>query len=121
MLIGLMVSAGCGTFCGRRDGGMVHHVVICWLKERGNVEARDKLIAVSKQFESIPGVVSVKAGRVLPSDRAVVDSSYDVAVLINFSSEEALHAYQKNPIHQKAMREVLMPLAEKITIYDFIE
>jgi len=100
---------------------MVHHVVICWLKTPGAAAERQRLIDVSRSFASIPGVVAVKAGKVLPSERKVVDSSFDVAVVISLQDREALHAYQSNPVHKKAMKEVLAPLAEKVVVYDFIE
>ena len=40
----------------------VHHVVICWLNEPGNEEARQKVIEVSRGFSVIPGVIDVRAG-----------------------------------------------------------
>jgi hypothetical protein len=99
----------------------VGHIVICWLKNPGDAAARKKLIEVSKTFRQIPGVIDVKCGNVIPSPRSVVDSSYDLAVVIEFDSMESLKNYQSNPIHVKATREVLMPLTGRLLIYDFIE
>lgn len=120
-----LLSAGCGTlnWCGDRHSvdGSVYHVVICWLKEPGNEEARERLIDASKGFTAIPGVVSVVAGKVLPDDRPVVDNSFDVAVFMTFSDEAALRSYQSDPIHQNAIRETLTPLVRRILVYDFTE
>lgn len=99
----------------------VHHVVICWLKQPGHLKARKRLIDVSRHLLSIPGVVSVKAGQVLPSERKVVDNSFDVAIIISFTDIKALHTYQNNPIHQKAIKETLIPLTKRVLIYDFVE
>ena len=96
----------------------ITHVVICWTKEPGDEPARQKLINASHTFGSIPGVVSVIAGRALPSTRPVVDSSFDVAVVIQFRDENALRAYEQHPVHKKAVSEVLRPLTAKILIYD---
>ena len=35
--------------------GRVSHVVICWLKDPGNEEARAELVQVSRGFADIPG------------------------------------------------------------------
>jgi hypothetical protein len=98
----------------------VTHVVICWLKHHGNAAERAKLIKASKSFETIPGVVNVAAGEVLASPRPVVDSSYDVAVVITFKDQKSLAAYGKSPQHQRAVKELLQPLASKYVIYDFV-
>ena len=97
----------------------VTHVVFVWLKTPGDAEARRKVIETSKTFKTIPGVVSVTSGTALPSTRPVVDSSYDVAVVMGFIDEAALRAYDQHPTHKKAVEEVLRPLAGKILIYDF--
>jgi len=98
--------------------GAVTHVVLVWLKSPGDVAARQKLIDTSHEFEQIPGVMLVTAGRALPSTRPVVDSSFDVAVTILFIDQQSLNDYETNPIHRKAVQEVLQPLARKILIYD---
>lgn len=87
--------------------GKVHHVVVCWLKEGGNEAARTRLLEASREFESIPGVTRVAAGTMLPSERAVVDSTFDVAIVISFSSRSALTDYLAHPIHKQAVKEVL--------------
>ena len=97
----------------------VTHVVLCWLKTPGDAAARQKIIETSKTFESIPGVVSVTCGGALPSTRPIVDSSYDVAILITFTDEAALRAYDGHPTHKKAVNEVLLPLVGKFLVYDF--
>ena len=113
--------AGCRDSATPADSGTVHHVVVCWLKEPGNREVQDKLISVSRSLGNIPGVVSVSVGRVLPSERPVVDSSFDVAMVLTFKDKEALAAYLEHPEHKKATKETLEPLVKKILIYDFVE
>ena len=96
----------------------VTHVVVCWCKEPGNEAARQRLINASHSFRAIPGVVSVTAGRPIPSTRPVVDSSFDVAVVMQFRDQRALRDYEQHPIHKKAVSDVLRPLTAKILIYD---
>jgi len=99
----------------------VYHVVICWLKDSGNEDARWKIIEVSRQFSSIPGVIDVRAGSVIPSDREIVDSSFDVAIYLSFENEQKLHDYLIHPLHKNAVEEILKPLVRKVVVYDFIE
>ncbi len=99
----------------------VHHVVVCWLNEPGNEEARRKVIDVSKGFSTIPGVINVRAGRVIPSEREIVDSSFDVAIYLSFENEQKLFEYLNHAIHKKAVEKTLKPLVRKVVVYDFIE
>ena len=99
----------------------VHHVVVCWLNKPGNVEARQKVIDVSRGFSEIPGVIGVRAGRVIPSEREIVDSSFDVAIYLSFENEQKLFEYLNHTIHKKAVEKTLKPLVRKVVVYDFIE
>ena len=99
----------------------VHHVVVCWLNKHGNKEARQKVIEVSRGFSAIPGVIDVRAGRVVHSEREIVDSSFDVAIYLSFENEQKLFEYLNHPIHKKAVEETLKPLVRKVIVYDFIE
>jgi hypothetical protein len=97
----------------------VTHVVLMWLKTPGDEGARRKIVEASRTFTSIPGVVSVSSGAALPSTRPVVDSSYDVALVITFADEAALRAYDQHPTHKKAVDEIIKPLVGKLLVYDF--
>ena len=97
----------------------LHHVVLLWLKEPGKQQAVSEIIAVSETFREIPGVIDVKAGTPVPSERSVVDGSYDVALLIVVEDREALQTYLDHPIHTAASRDVLKPAIERVVIYDF--
>ena len=99
----------------------VHHVVVCWLSEPGNEEARQKVVEVSRGFSAIPGVVDVRAGSVIQSEREIVDSSFDVAIYLSFENEQKLFEYLNHPIHKKAVEKTLKPLVRKVVVYDFIE
>jgi hypothetical protein len=100
--------------------GQVHHVVICWLKQPGDSAARSRLVEVSRSFASLPGVLQVTAGAVLPSDRGIVDSSFDVAIVMTFANRQALADYLESPRHRQATHEVLRPLTSKVIVYDFV-
>jgi len=118
----LTVLCGCAATPNRiPSSGPVQHIVICWLKQPGNTQARKELIEVSRDLISIPGTVSVSAGEVLLSERPVVDDSFDVGIVITFETAEAMQAYLIHPQHKKAVEETIRPLVERFIVYDFIE
>ncbi len=97
----------------------VVHVVLVWLKEPGNLEHRQQIIDASREFETIPGVIDVRVGEVVTSDRPIVDDSFDVGLYLTFSSVEAMNTYLADDRHQQALREVFRPLSERYIVYDF--
>lgn len=99
----------------------ISHVVIVWLKDPGNQEHTTQIIETTKGFTNIPGVTRVQTGRVVKSIRPVVDSSYDLALTIEFESLEALQAYESHPLHKKAIKEVIKPHVKKFVVYDFLQ
>ena len=101
--------------------GKLHHIVLCWLKDSGNEKDRKEIIEVTATFLDIPGVISAKAGEVVMSDRDIVDDTFDVGIIIVTKDREDLQKYLDHPIHQKAKKEVLLPLVEKVLVYDIID
>lgn len=95
--------------------------MLCWLKEPGDAEDRQQIIDISKTFQSIPGVISVKAGASIPSDRTIVDDSFDVGILLTFPGHKAMQMYLDHPDHKQAVQNILKPLVSKIIVYDFLE
>lgn len=116
----LVFSACCPAARRGSETANVHHVVICWLKRPGDQAARARLIRASMKFSEIPGVKRVSAGTVLPSARPIVDSTFDVAVVITFKNKQALSLYLKHPRHKQAVRLHLRPLTRKVVVYDFV-
>ena len=103
------------------DEKKLNHIVLCWLKKPGDRENIEKIIAMTKSFQSIPGVLDAQAGSVVLSDRKIVDDSFDLGILIQVQDEAALKQYLDHPRHQKAKEEILLPLIDKVLVYDFME
>lgn len=100
--------------------GHVSHVVLVWLKNKGSAADRAKVIETAKSFRSqIPGILAMNVGEPLPSTRPVVDSSFDVGLIMRFENKAAMDAYEKHPVHVKAVKEILAPLAAKIVVHDW--
>jgi hypothetical protein len=121
MLLIVLLFSACAH--GRGAGGPGHeavsHVVVCWLKNPGSPEDRARLITAAKSLEPIPGIVSLEVGECLPSKREIVDSTFDVAMVVQFRDEKALEEYLVNPIHVQAVKDHLVPLTSKVLIYDY--
>ena len=93
-----------------------------WLKNPGDETDRRKIIDTARTFVGkIPGLVRVESGVVQASTRPVVDSTYDVGLVMIFESGEALANYPKHPVHQKAVAEVITPLVDHFKVYDFAD
>jgi hypothetical protein len=93
-------------------------VVVAWLKAPGDVAARNTLIIESKKLRDLPGVLDIAAGIPLPSTRPVVDSSYDVALVITFRSRADLERYITHPRHQQLLKNTIKPLVDHYKVYD---
>ena len=127
----ILLSTGCATIFSDSDIGSsksnviadkrLHHLVFCWLKDPGNQSHRDEIIGATKIFREIPGVIDVQVGHVLPSERDIVDDSFDVGILVVTKDAAGLQNYLDHPIHQQVKKEVLVPLVEKIIVYDFVK
>jgi hypothetical protein len=113
---------GCLAMPAARANGTadsVEHVVVVWLKSPGNSEHRQRIIAESEVLLDIPGVTGLRAGVMVPSERPIVDSSFDVAMIISFTDTAAMQAYLDHPVHVKLVKETLKPLVDRIRVYDF--
>src|SRR5580704_6416349 len=84
---GLALSS-CASYSSQKapHAGEVEHCVFIWLKHKGSVEDRTRLEESCKDLAQIPGVISVVSGDSLKSKRPIVDSSFDVGVVVRFES-----------------------------------
>ena len=121
ILVLIICALGCASIQQTEREQAIQHVVLCWLKEPGNARHRAQIMEVSKTFRHIPGVLEVRVGEVIASDRAIVDDSFDVGILVVVSDAQSLQAYLDHPLHQQAKQEVLLPLVEKVRVFDFQE
>lgn len=114
----LIGTAGCSVNMSVEQDPLAH-VVLVWLKEPGNVAHRSQIVNASKRLEAIDGVIRVDAGQSIPSDRAVVDDSFDVGLYIELESPQALQAYATDPLHLEILKNDIAPLTERYIVYDF--
>ncbi|MEM7081775.1 MAG: Dabb family protein [Pseudomonadota bacterium] len=95
------------------------HVVLVWMNEPGNPAHRAQLIAASERLRDIDGVVRVKTGQSIASDRDVVDDSFDVGIYVELESLDALKAYATDPLHLAILNNDIAPVTARYIVYDF--
>jgi hypothetical protein len=97
----------------------VSHVVVLWFKQGTSSE---DIAAAGQQAEvlkQIDGVLGVRQGPAMASDRSHVDDSFDLGLLISFESEAAMRAYVNDPIHKEYVKRYISGRVEKLLVYDF--
>jgi Stress responsive A/B Barrel Domain len=112
--------SSCATIAPPAAPGTVDHIVLIWLKRPGNEQDRQAVRKAADDLRSIPGIRFLDHGTPLASDRPVVDDSFDVGLVMRFTSAEALQSYEDHPVHVQKVKEVLLPLSKKVQVYDVV-
>ncbi len=98
---------------------VVDHVVIAWLNAANRNDAgRAALIECGQRLRTIPGLVSLSIGTAIPSDRPVVDDSFDVAFHFKFASVADMRTYVSHPTHIDFLKTCTTSTVERILVYD---
>ena len=97
----------------------VVHTVFLWLKEPRNAQHRQQLLQASERLRVIPGVVDIRFGEAIESERDIVDDSFDIGIYFYFVDLAAMNAYLVHPVHQTVVQQQLKPLVERIVVHDF--
>ena len=98
---------------------MFSHVVIFWTKP-DVVGAADELLAgAEKYLKPIPGILHFHVGRMAPSQRPVVDQTYQVALNVVFPDKRSQDAYQVHPLHLEFVEKVFKRVCDRVVVYDF--
>lgn len=98
---------------------MLSHIVIFWT-DPAQPNAADELIAGANQYlKPIPGVVSYHIGKMVGSQRPVVDQTYQVALNLLFSTHQAEMDYQVHPLHTEFIEKVFKRVCNRVVVYDF--
>lgn len=100
---------------------MLSHIVVFWTNP-DVPDAEQRLIeGARRHLRNIPGVLSFHVGRMVPSDRPVVEQSYQVALNLTFADKAAEQAYQVHPEHVAFVENVFKPNCSRVVIYDFAD
>ena len=98
---------------------MFSHIVIFWT-DPAKPNAADEIIAGANQLlKTIPGLTHFHVGKMMGSQRPVVDQTYQVALSTAFVSQHAQDEYQVHPQHLEFVAQYVKPLVKKVVVYDF--
>ena len=98
---------------------MFSHVVIFWT-DPGQPKAAEELIAGAiKYLQPIPGIQFFHIGKMVGSQRPVVDQTYQVALNTVFADKQAQDDYQIHPLHLEFVARYVKPLVKRVAVYDF--
>jgi hypothetical protein len=96
----------------------VHHVYF-WLKNAGNKEDLDKLVAGLKKLSAVKTIKQFHIGKPADTKRDVIDTSYSVSWLVFFANSVDQASYQTDPIHLKFVEDC-SSLWQKVVVYDSV-
>ena len=97
----------------------VHHIVLVWFPPETTDDTIQTVIQQSRALAGIEGVSSLKVGKAIASDRAIVDDSFDIGISMQFDSVEAMNRYLVHPQHQAFVQEYIKGKVSKLLVYDF--
>jgi len=100
------------------DRGVVHTVFL-WLKDSGNLKHRQLLLLATDRLRDIPGVVDIRFGEMIESNRDIVDDSFDIGIYFYFNDVAAMSRYLVHPQHRTIVEQDIKPLVERIVVHDF--
>jgi len=101
--------------------GELHQVGFVWLKNAGNKTDRQQVVAAVHEFaKRIPEVIRASVGRTDGIGGPFSDTSYDVAFTLTFANDAARLRYNTHPVHEKAAKEVFLPLSRKLLFYRYV-
>ncbi len=97
----------------------ISHVVMVWFQEGTSVEHIADAGQQTEKLRDIAGVIDVRVGEALASDRSHVDDSFDLGILVSFDSVSSMRAYVNDPIHKAYVKGYIAGRVEKLLVYDF--
>jgi len=98
---------------------MFSHVVIFWTDPKNPNAANLLLSGAEKYLKPIPGVLSFHVGRMVASNRPVVEQSYQIALNLIFPDKKTQDEYQVHPLHIEFVEKAFKPNCVKCVVYDF--
>lgn len=97
----------------------VHHVFF-WLKNPDNQEESQKLQKGLNDLVKMDVIKDFHIGVPAPTNREVIERSYQFSLLLIFDNLEDQNTYQDHPIHLKFV-ETCSSLWSKVIVYDSID
>jgi hypothetical protein len=98
---------------------MFSHVVIFWTDPAQPNATEDLIAGARKYLQPIPGIQHFHIGKMVGSERPVVDQTYQVALNTIFATKQAQDDYQVHPLHLEFVAKYVKPMVKRVLVYDF--
>jgi hypothetical protein len=115
LLVAVLLSA-CNTAPPRP--ATINHVVLAWFKDTVSAAEIAEIRARSLELRGIPGLETIQAGSAVPSERPIVDDSFDLGLVMGFESVQAMQVYLTHPSHLAFVERYLKGKVERLLVYD---
>ena len=98
----------------------INHIVLVWFKAGVSQAEINEVIQETKTLKQyIPQIQSLSLGRAIPSDRKIVDDSFDLGIQLQFENQADMDAYLTHPKHITFVKTFIKPKLAKLLVYDF--
>lgn len=102
-----------------QEGAFVH-TVFFWLEDGDSEADRQALYEGLQTLKEISEIQQAYIGVPAPTNRSVIDRSYDYSITFVFEDQEAQDAYQEHPIHEQFVEEY-SHLWQRVLVYDAVD
>lgn len=91
-----------------------------WFKAGTSQADIEKIMQETKQLkDDIPQIKSLNLGRAIPSNRKIVDDSFDLGIQLQFANQADMETYLTHPKHIAFVKTFVKPKLAKLLVYDF--
>ena len=98
---------------------MSSHIGIYWTNPAVHNDTEELISWVTRCLKAIPGVQHFHIGRMAPTERAIVDKTYQVAVNMTFPDKKTMEEYHAHPLYSDFVQNVYRRFCRKAVVYDF--
>jgi len=118
LLIIALLLVGCAAPIPKNQDLPVQHIVLLWLNKELSENKIEEIIKGTKALKKINQVKNVKVGKVIFSERPIVDDSFDLGIIFEFETVEAMQSYTKGSAHKAFVEKSIKGNIKKIVVYD---
>ncbi|MDH5646685.1 MAG: Dabb family protein [Candidatus Heimdallarchaeota archaeon] len=120
IILGLFITA-CSYNPVYTSHHIVQHVVIVWFKPDTSEETIKTIIEETRRLKQIPGILGLSVGHSVPSQRKIVDNSFDIGIVMRFPDKITMDRYINHPQHVDFVKTWVKPHIRKIIVYDILD
>jgi hypothetical protein len=100
-----------------RGGKVIKHIVMFKLKERSEGgDRKENIVALKAKLEALPAIIDEIVSFEVGINFLEAAVAYDLVLVSEFESIEALHRYQKHPEHLKVFDFVAKSCESRIVV-----